>query len=97
MDARLILFNCAECQAEVRQEPASENGSVQIWCSCGSHTFPAGNLFPSRPEEWSFVVKKVSRGIRDAKREFEARVTKLMTSDHVRSYRAKFQVGKDKQ
>jgi hypothetical protein len=42
-------------------------------------------------------VKKVSRGIRDAKSEFEARVTKLMTSDHVRSYRDKFQVGKDKQ
>ncbi len=97
MEARLVLFNCSECQAEVRQEPASESGSVQVWCSCGSHTFPAGNLIPGRPEEWSFLVKKVSRGIRDAKSEFEARVTRLMTSDHIRSYRDKFQARKGKQ
>jgi hypothetical protein len=90
VNARLILFNCAECQAEVRQEPASENGSIQLWCACGSHTFPAGNLIPSRAEEWSFLIKKVSRGIRDAKTEFDARITRLMTSDHVRSYRDKF-------
>jgi hypothetical protein len=97
MNARLILFNCAECQAEVRQEPASENGSVQLWCLCGSHTFPAANIIPTRPEEWSFVMKKVSRGIRDAKSEFDARVTRLMISDHVRSYRDKFEARKGRQ
>jgi hypothetical protein len=90
MNARLILFRCAECQGEVRREPASENGTVQIWCRCGEHSFPAGNLLPENPEEWAFVVKRVSRGIRGAQAEYEARIKRLMASDHVRKYRDKF-------
>jgi len=88
--ARLILFVCSRCEDDVRREPASENGAIQIWCSCGSHTFPEGNLLPENPEEWEFVITRVSLGIRDAQAEYEARVKRLMVSDHVRRYRDKF-------
>ena|SRR3981081_2318384 len=88
--ARLILFRCPQCEHEVRREPPEGNGSHQVWCSCGSHTFPAGNLPPETPDEWVFVVKRVSRGIRDAQVEYEARVKRLMVADHVRRYRDKF-------
>jgi hypothetical protein len=88
--ARLILFVCSRCEEDVRREPASENGSIQLWCSCGSHAFPEGNLLPENPEEWEFVIKRVSRGIRDAQAECEARIKRLMVGDHVRRYRDKF-------
>jgi len=88
--ARLILFTCPQCEHEVRREPPEGNGSHQVWCSCGSHTFPEGNLLPENPEEWEFVIKRVSSGIRDAQAECEARVKRLMVSDHVRRYRDKF-------
>jgi hypothetical protein len=88
--ARLILFVCPQCEDDARREPTSENGAIQIWCRCGEHTFPAGNLLPETPDEWVFVVKRVSRGIRDAQAEYEARVKRLMVSDHVHRYRDKF-------
>ena len=88
--ARLILFVCPQCEDDVRREHPSENGAVQVWCSCGSHTFPAGNLLPETPREWLFVVERVSRGIHDAQVECEARIRRLMVSDHVRQYRDKF-------
>jgi hypothetical protein len=88
--ARLILFTCPQCEDDVRREPASENGSIQTWCRCGEHTFPAGNLLPETPNEWEFVITRVSSGIRDAQAECEARVKRLMVSDHVRRYRDKF-------
>jgi hypothetical protein len=87
---RLVLFTCPECGHEVRREPASENGAVQCWCGCGSHNFPPANFLPENPDEWEFVIKRVSRGIRDAQSEYEARVKRLMISDHVRKYREKF-------
>jgi hypothetical protein len=87
MNARLILFRCAEWQGEVRQEPASGNGSVQVWCRCGEHSFPAGNLLPKTPDEWAFVVKRVSRGIREAQAKYEERMKRLMVSDIVFKYR----------
>jgi predicted RNA-binding Zn-ribbon protein involved in translation (DUF1610 family) len=59
---RLVLFTCPECGQEVRREPASENGAVQIWCRCGEHTFPEGTLIPETPEEWAFVIKQASEG-----------------------------------
>jgi hypothetical protein len=88
--ARLILFTCPKCEDDVRREPAAENGAVQIWCGCDEHSFPIGNLLPENPEEWEFVVKRVGRGIRDAQAEYEARVKRLMVSDHVSRYRDKF-------
>ena len=88
--ARLILFTCPQCEDDVRREHPSENGATQIWCGCGSHTFPAGNLLPETPDEWVFVVKRVSRGMRDAQMEYKDRVKRLMIGDHVRRYRDKF-------
>ena len=88
--ARLILFTCPQCEDDVRREPPSENGAIQVWCSCGSHVFPLGNILPENPEEWEFVVKLVSCGIRDAQAECETRIKRLMISDHVRRYRDKF-------
>lgn len=90
MMARLILCTCPLCEEEVRREPAAENGAVQIWCGCDEHSFPIGNLLPENPEEWEFVVKRVSRRVRDAQAECEARIRRLMVSDHVRKYRDKF-------
>lgn len=88
--ARLILFVCSRCEEDVRRERASENGAVQCWCGCGSHNFPPENLLPETPEEWEFVIKRVSRGIRDAQAEFDARVKRLMTSNSVKIFRDKF-------
>jgi hypothetical protein len=88
--ARLILFVCSRCEEDVRREPASENGSIQTWCRCGEHTFPAGNLLPETPDEWEFVITRVSLGIRDAQAGYEDRVKRLLVSDHVRKYRDKF-------
>jgi predicted RNA-binding Zn-ribbon protein involved in translation (DUF1610 family) len=90
MRARVVLFTCPHCGDELRREPPAENGSTHLWCSCGSHTFPQGNLLPETPDEWAFVVKRVSLGIRDARAECEARIKRLMVSDHVRRYRDKF-------
>jgi hypothetical protein len=90
MMARLILFTCPKCEDGVRREPASENGAVQIWCSRGSHNFLSDNLHPETPDEWEFVITRVSLGIRDAQAEYEARVKRLLVSDHVRQYRDKF-------
>jgi len=87
--ARLILFVCSRSEDDVRREPASGNGSIQIWCSCGSHTFPKGNLLPETPREWIFVVERVSLGIHDAQMECEARIRRLIVSDHVRRHRDK--------
>jgi hypothetical protein len=87
MNARLILFRCDECQGKVRREPASENGYVQIWCRCGEHSFPAGNFLPKNAEEWAFVVKRVSRGVREAQAKYVARIKRLMVSDILCKYR----------
>jgi hypothetical protein len=87
---RLILFTCSECEHEVRREPASENGAVQYWCGCGTYNFPPANLLPENPDEWAFLIKRISRGIRDAQAECEARIKRLVISDHVRKFREKF-------
>jgi hypothetical protein len=89
---RLVLFTCSECEHEVRREPVSENGAVQCWCGCGSHNFPPANFLPENPDEWAFVIKRVSRGIRDAQAECESRIKRLMVSDHVRRYRDEFAI-----
>jgi hypothetical protein len=87
MMARLILCTCPLCEEDVRREPASENGAVQIWCRCGEHTFPEGTLIPETPEEWAFVVKRVSRGVREAQAKYVARIKRLMLSDILFKYR----------
>lgn len=87
---RLVLFACPECGHEVRREPASENGAVQYWCGCGTYNFPPANLLPENPDEWAFLIKRISRGIRDAQAECEARIKRLVISDHVRKFREKF-------
>jgi hypothetical protein len=71
---RLILFKCSECGHEVRKE----------------HNFSPTNLLPEKPNERAFLIERVSRGIRDAQAEREARIRRLMVSDHVRKYRDKF-------
>jgi predicted DNA-binding transcriptional regulator AlpA len=63
------------------------DGSTHLRCSCGSYTFPQGNLLPKTPDEWAFVVKRVSRGIRDAQAKYEERIKRLMVSDIVFKYR----------
>jgi len=88
---RLVLFTCPECGHEVRREPASENGAVQYWCGCGSHNFPPSNLVPENSDEWAFVVKRISRGIRDAQAKYEAQLKRVMVSDIVRKYRNSLQ------
>jgi hypothetical protein len=63
---------------------------VQCWCGCGTYNFPPANLLPENPDEWAFLIKRISRGIRDAQAECEARIKRLVISDHVRKFREKF-------